>query len=195
MSKLKCMAHPAAMTIMILAAWGIASPAAVDASPPVADGPRIDVKRSQHLETSQLIIPRKFLPGEKVGAVPSSTRTIVAGTALTAGIAICGLVLLRRRGLTVPVIVVSATVGGLLIGGACVVANSPPPARRPNEPPQMLYGGRPVSIVVVDGGDKIELILDYLAGIDNGLPADLTPRGAPAPGPASPFVPSIKKKP
>lgn len=193
MSKLKCMAHPAAMTIMILAACGLASPAAVDASPPVADGPRIDVKRSQHLETSQLIIPRKFLPGEKVGATSSSTRTIVAGTALTAGIAICGLVLLRRRGLTVPVIVVSATVGGLLIGGACVVANSPPPARRPNEPPQMLYGDRPVSIVVVDGGDKIELILDYLAGIDNGLPADLTPRGTPAA--ASPFVPSIKNKP
>jgi hypothetical protein len=148
-----------------------AASASADIVRPKQAKPKIEVRRDPKAEVSRLIIPRQFLPDgeQKVGAAPASTRTIVAGVALSAGIALCGLVLERNRGLRSPAVAGAIVLGGLVIGGGYVAANVPaaPPtpvpvdANAPPPPPTLVtVEDHDLSITITPDGDKVVLILN-----------------------------------
>ena len=158
-----------AAAFCVLAVIALAASASADIPRPKEVKPKIVIQRNNAPGVTELIIPQKFLPAgeQKVGAAPASTRTIIAGVALSAGIALCGLVLVRSRGLRHPAVAATVVIGGLLIGGGYVVANvpaaQPPPRLVPQAPPAskpLIIEDREVSISIVPDGDKIVLILD-----------------------------------
>jgi hypothetical protein len=122
--------------------------------------PTITIQRNNLPGVTRLIIPQKFLPDgeQKVGAAPAATKTIIAGIALSAGIVLGGLVLVRSRGLRSPAVAAAVVFGGLLIGGGYVAANAPAPP--PPPPTAVTTEDREVSVTVVPEGDRIMLILD-----------------------------------
>lgn len=129
---------------------------------PPTKGPTIQVIADGAVSRAQLRIPRNLLPeAVKVGDDSKRTQTIISGVALSAGIAFCGLVLLRRRrlggGWTAGLIVVAS----LLSGGGYLAANAPPPAPVPVHARVPIVTSRPVDIVMVDNGSDIELLVPH----------------------------------
>lgn len=146
-----------------------------DPTPAPPTGPAMIVKPTPGAREAVLEIPRKLLPGAEApkGKADASgfspAQTIVAGLAMTAGLALLGLHFARRRGGTVAMSLIGVlTLGG--VAGSIVLANAAPlpPSRRPAPPaenkvewtPGQGLKKVPVTIKVVDNGDDATLSID-----------------------------------
>lgn len=128
--------------------------------------PKIEITVRNEPGVSQLIIPVQCLAGgaTKLGENSGPSRTIVSGIALSAGIALFGLVLSRRRHAAGAALLIMLAAGTMLIGSAgYLMANAapmPPPQIAPAVPLARLLGPEPVEVVVGGQGDVIQLKLD-----------------------------------
>lgn len=130
--------------------------------------PKIEITVRNEPGTSQLIIPVQCLAGgaTKLGENSGPSRTIVSGIALSAGIALFGLVLSRRRHAAGAALLIMLAAGTMLIGSAgYLMANAAPmpPTPQPIAPAvplARLLGPEPVEVVIGGQGDVIQLKLD-----------------------------------
>lgn len=133
-------------------------------------GPRVEVRRDPDAKTAKLIVPKKLAAaaGLKVGELPSRTPSIISGLAISGGIALAGLVFLRRRRASgTATVAISAVALVMIAAGGIVFANAPPPpqVREPLSAiaGKVVIGDRPVEIVLEETGDTIVLVLDGAA--------------------------------
>lgn len=154
----------------------IATAAPANAPPPPRDrepiGPKLVVQPSTE-KVSRLSIPRKLVPGAEKKAEKSdagdngflgSDRTVVAGIAMSAAVALLGLHLVRRRsghGLA-PTILIGAGMSALV--GATALADLAIPGGggrrpRPGPPPPNPPGTVTTPLVIdwTDDGDNVKL--------------------------------------
>ena len=131
--------------------------------------PKIEITVRNDPGPSQLIIPLRCLAGgvQKVGENSGPSRTIVSGIALSAGIALFGLVLSRRRNAAGALLAIMLAAGTMLIGSAgYLMANAAPMPPAPIAPVvpvaplASLLGPEPVEVKVGGPGEVIELKLD-----------------------------------
>ncbi len=148
---------------------------------------------------SVLIIPKKFLPGDKAAlddeqpAAPGTARNVIAAIALSCGIA--GMFLIRRDRKTRTIVVVLVCVGAIAMAGRLMADLAPPGGRasangrpaHPNGPPVVVRGAGKVVIEVTDDGDTVRLLLAGNTGERTHVsaPAAGDEKGSTAPAPAA----------
>lgn len=143
--------------------------------------PRIEVRHDPKLKVSKLILPTMYaspardIPKNKLGALPTRSSTIVSGAAMSAGFALVGIVLLRKRTNLNGRVIATMVIGcAAVVAVGYAVANAPPiaPLPPPTPAPQLPLpagfhiGDRPLEIVFDANTDKVVLVLDGEAKLD-----------------------------
>ena len=167
---------------------------------PQSDGVPLSIQTIPKATHSVLIIPKKFLPGDKAAlddpqpAAPGTARNVIAAIALSCGIA--GMFLIRRDRKTRTVVVVLVCLGAIAMAGRLMADLAPPgghgspngrPAH-PNGPPVVVRGAGKVVIEVTDDGDTVRLLLA-------GNTGERTRVSAPAEKDRNPTAPAPAAKP
>lgn len=117
------------------------------------------ILRDPKAERAELRIPRRMMVAE--GPAPLSTRHAIVGLAISAAIVAGGLWCLRYRPRQLPKkkLAIAATVVVLLILAMAAPSFVDARAQIPHIPPRVVLDDVEVHIVVVDGGDQVQLVL------------------------------------
>jgi hypothetical protein len=154
-----------------------------------------------------LKIPKKLLPADAAAfdepqpAGPGAARSVIAGIALSCGIA--GLFLIRRDRKTRTAVVIFVCIGALAMAGQLMADLAPPGGGKPHgrppvRPQPVAQSSGKVIIKVTDDGDAVTLILaGNAAGQTRGQTPteDLKDAATTPPASAAPATPPVSAAP